>query len=173
MRTGSSILRKISKNPRNVWTRLKAVRELISEEMYCEARFILDGFRYHPGLSHEVYDVFARRLEEAEASSPRVNKVNNPADYLTHPSNRLRPDFPRLNSERKVPSPYPTTMALPELFGERNDYRFLEDAATRLAGDCKDTINRALLHKSVEGQASPFPGRTHPTGSVTGMPRAV
>ncbi|WP_420395804.1 Hint domain-containing protein [Nioella sp.] len=31
----------------------------------------------------------------------------------------------------------------------------------------------ALLHKSVEGQASPFPGRTHPTGSVTGMPRAV
>jgi len=31
----------------------------------------------------------------------------------------------------------------------------------------------ALLHKLVEGQTSPFPGRTYPTGSVTGMPRAV
>ena len=32
---------------------------------------------------------------------------------------------------------------------------------------------RALLHKSGEGRASPFPRRTYPTGSVTGMPRAV
>ena len=31
----------------------------------------------------------------------------------------------------------------------------------------------ALLHKSVDGQISPFPGRIYPTGSVTGMPRAV
>jgi len=31
----------------------------------------------------------------------------------------------------------------------------------------------ALLHKSVAGQATPFPGRIYPTGSVTGMPRAV
>jgi len=31
----------------------------------------------------------------------------------------------------------------------------------------------ALLHKSVCERASPFPGRTYPTGFVTGMPRAV
>ena len=30
-----------------------------------------------------------------------------------------------------------------------------------------------LLHKLVEGQTSPFPGQTHPTGSVMGMPSAV
>ena len=30
-----------------------------------------------------------------------------------------------------------------------------------------------MLHKSVEGQTSLFPGRTYPTGSVTGMPKAV
>ncbi|MDA7425630.1 hypothetical protein [Thalassococcus lentus] len=30
-----------------------------------------------------------------------------------------------------------------------------------------------LLHKSVERQTSPFPGRAYPTGSVTGMPRAA
>ncbi|UWQ78375.1 hypothetical protein K3725_13775 [Leisingera sp. S132] len=30
-----------------------------------------------------------------------------------------------------------------------------------------------LLRKSVEGQGSPFPRRTYPTASVTGMPSAV
>ncbi len=34
-------------------------------------------------------------------------------------------------------------------------------------------ISTALLHKSGCGRRSPFPGRTYPTGSVTGMPRAV
>lgn len=32
---------------------------------------------------------------------------------------------------------------------------------------------RALLHKSGFVRGSPFPGRTYPTGTVTGMPRAV
>lgn len=31
----------------------------------------------------------------------------------------------------------------------------------------------ALLHKSRDGRISPFPGQTHPTASVTGMPSAV
>jgi len=31
----------------------------------------------------------------------------------------------------------------------------------------------ALLHKSGDGRGSPFPGRTYPTASVTGMPSAV
>ena len=30
-----------------------------------------------------------------------------------------------------------------------------------------------LLHKSAAGQATPFPGRTYPTASVTGIPSAV
>jgi transposase len=37
----------------------------------------------------------------------------------------------------------------------------------------KDWRRMALLHKSCEGRASPSPRRTYPTGSVTGMPRAV
>ena len=32
---------------------------------------------------------------------------------------------------------------------------------------------KALLHKSAERRVSPFPGRTYPTASVTGMPSAV
>ncbi|WP_265501146.1 Hint domain-containing protein [Paracoccus beibuensis] len=32
---------------------------------------------------------------------------------------------------------------------------------------------RALLRKELEGRTSPFPGRTYPTSSVTGMPSAV
>ena len=31
----------------------------------------------------------------------------------------------------------------------------------------------ALLHKSFDERGYPFPGRTHPTASVTGMPSAV
>ncbi|MBL3706096.1 hypothetical protein GI582_25790 [Sulfitobacter sp. BDSS02] len=31
----------------------------------------------------------------------------------------------------------------------------------------------ALLHKRADGRGSPFPGRTYPTASVTGMPSAV
>jgi hypothetical protein len=31
----------------------------------------------------------------------------------------------------------------------------------------------ALLHKACDARVSPFPRRTHPTASVTGMPRAV
>jgi len=39
-------------------------------------------------------------------------------------------------------------------------------------GDQHDP-GEALLRKSGEGQTSPYPERIHPTGSVTGMPRAV
>jgi hypothetical protein len=34
-------------------------------------------------------------------------------------------------------------------------------------------VYEALLHKSADGRASPIPGQTHPTASVTGMPSAV
>lgn len=37
----------------------------------------------------------------------------------------------------------------------------------------QDYLNEALLHKSFDGRGSPFPGQTHPTTSVTGMPSAV
>ncbi len=33
--------------------------------------------------------------------------------------------------------------------------------------------DQTLLHKSGDGRGSPFPGRTYPTASVTGMPSAV
>ena len=38
------------------------------------------------------------------------------------------------------------------------------------AGDAR---SEALLHKSTDGQGSPFPGRTYGLASVTGMPSAV
>jgi hypothetical protein len=34
-------------------------------------------------------------------------------------------------------------------------------------------LSAALLHKSVEGRATAFPGRTYPAATVTGTPRAV
>lgn len=35
------------------------------------------------------------------------------------------------------------------------------------------TSGKALLHKWLSGRLSPFPRRTYPTGTVTGMPSAV
>jgi hypothetical protein len=52
---------------------------------------------------------------------------------------------------------------------ERNLSNFLFSQSDRLKFGCL----KALFHKSVEGQTSPFPGRTYPTGSVTGTPRSV
>ena len=37
----------------------------------------------------------------------------------------------------------------------------------------KDDVRWALLHKSLDGRGSPFPGQTHPTTSVIGVPSAV
>lgn len=36
-----------------------------------------------------------------------------------------------------------------------------------------DDDDETLLHNSADGRGSPFPGQTHPTASVTGMPSAV
>jgi hypothetical protein len=46
----------------------------------------------------------------------------------------------------------------------------------RFRGGCRLTVDwpvPVLLHKGREARTSPFPGRTYPTGSVTGMPSAV
>ncbi len=58
--------------------------------------------------------------------------------------------------------------------------RGLEIQREPLCGSVTGTIDKqdvesdgALLHKWCEGRASPFPGRTYSTGSVTGLPRAV
>jgi plasmid stabilization system protein ParE len=52
------------------------------------------------------------------------------------------------------------------------DYAGQEVAARKLV-EIEAAIATALLHKSGERRTSPFPGRTHPTASVAGMPSAV
>lgn len=56
--------------------------------------------------------------------------------------------------------------------GRADDFR---RDAVRMAWLCcaNCVLAEALLHKSVERRVSPFPGRTYPTASVTGMPSAV
>ena len=46
------------------------------------------------------------------------------------------------------------------------------DAAV-MHGDANLYLRTALLHKSSDDRGYPFPGRTYPTASVTGMPSAV
>lgn len=54
--------------------------------------------------------------------------------------------------------------------GIRSERRLCEEVHVNLA---YRWFCRALLHKSTADGSSPFPGRGHPTASVTGMPRAV
>ena len=51
--------------------------------------------------------------------------------------------------------------------------RLAARASNRLGITTHTTFSGALLHKSAERRVSPFPGRTYPTASVTGMPSAV
>ena len=57
----------------------------------------------------------------------------------------------------------------------RNDQRRPRTAAggLRLETGRDRSLQLTLLCKSRQGWTSPFPGRTHPMASVTGMPRAV
>ena len=47
----------------------------------------------------------------------------------------------------------------------------IENVVRRVKADL--AMIAALLHKSGDRRTSPFPGRTYPTASVTGMPSAV
>lgn len=48
----------------------------------------------------------------------------------------------------------------------------IAETARRRKAPC-DRSWRALLHKASDVRASPIPGQTYPTASVTGMPSAV
>ena len=47
------------------------------------------------------------------------------------------------------------------------------DTETAFTFVAKYQLNKALLHKFIDERGYPFPGRTYPTGTVTGMPREV
>lgn len=145
MIVGPEIHSRIKNSPRNLWSRLKIVQDLTHAGDFYQAKHVLNGVRYHPSMTDALFDAFLRRLAEAEVRSPSHLRVNTPADYLAHGSRVLHPDFPRLISGRQVPSPFPAALALPPLVGERNDTRFLEDAATRLAADKGEPINRVHI----------------------------
>ena len=51
------------------------------------------------------------------------------------------------------------------------DYRGIGKSRFKSTEDLK--AGWALLHNSADGPGSPFPGRTYPAASVTGMPSAV
>jgi len=54
------------------------------------------------------------------------------------------------------------------------DFRILTKQGPDAPGGAYDyVVNGALLHKSLDGRGCPFPGQTHPTTSVSGVPSAV
>lgn len=71
------------------------------------------------------------------------------------------------------PSSYTKTFFVPQV--ARWD-RLLNDVHANVANELNkalEGLEKTLLRKSGDGQASPFPGQTYPAASVTGMPSAV
>ena len=62
--------------------------------------------------------------------------------------------------------------ALDFSWDQENLASFLANPKSFVPGT-KMSFGGALLHKASDGRGSPFPGRTYPTASVTGMPSAV
>lgn len=133
---------RIKERPRNLWARFNVMLDLIRRGEYYRARRVLESVRYHPALTGEVYDLYEGLLAEAEQTAGTARKINIPTDYLHHPSGLLRPEFRRVEADRKVPKPYPPTMTLPPLPGPRNNTRFLEDAAACLSAAYTNSIQR-------------------------------
>lgn len=77
---------------------------------------------------------------------------------------------------RRVHQPRLRRESLGELIQiDGSEHRWFEDRgpACTLLVFIDDATGTTLLHKSGDGRGSPFPGRTYPTASVTGMPSAV
>jgi hypothetical protein len=77
----------------------------------------------------------------------------------------LKPEETRL--DQYVPGAPSMGIGWPTASDEGRSWRPLTFTRARRARP------RALLRKEVEAESSPFPRRTYPTGSVTGMPSAV
>ena len=118
--------------PRNAWTRFRAVLELIGKGDTDLAERILEGLSYHPRVKPEVLEIYAGHLRRAQSAAPVPRKVNMPADYLGYPDNRLHPPFRRLEAGRDLPKLFPAHLALPAWPGPRNDFSFIDDATTTL-----------------------------------------
>ena len=128
--------------PRNVWSRFLKVFQLIKAKDFYNAKRELDSVRYSDDVSEEIFDIYRRHLELAQAESNIVDKINIPADYLSHSSGLMTPPFRKLWATHNAPSPYPFHMTLPPFVGANNDTMFLNNAATRLAGIYSSTINK-------------------------------
>lgn len=121
-------------HPRNHWARLREVLALVQAGRLYDAEARLEGLRYHPELSDEIRALYARQIARARTEARRGPRLNLPSDYSAITDPRLLKPLRRLHVQQAPPRPYPWGMALPEFSGAGNDYRFLTDAASALAG---------------------------------------
>jgi glycosyltransferase involved in cell wall biosynthesis len=132
--------RRIFEDPRNLWTRFQAILHFIKCQEFYSARQALDGLRYHASLPDSVYAGYERLLAHAMSSKNAVHRINKPSDYLSSTNQNLLRPFRKLNPDANFPKPYPWAMSLPAFVGAGNDYRFLQESATQLAGTYKPSI---------------------------------
>jgi glycosyltransferase involved in cell wall biosynthesis len=121
----------ISASPRNPWARVRVALDLAAKGDGHAARAMLAMVRHHPRMPAGFFSIYARALDRAVQDAPAF--IDHPSDYTSALDLGLRQPFRRLVPGRKVPSPYPSGLALPPVAGLANDSAFLRDAATVLA----------------------------------------
>lgn len=120
--------------PRNLWSRLRLALHLIENRDFRQAHRVIEGVRYHPDMTHDLFAVFEHRLATAQSEAGAVQRINIPSDYLGSSDPRLLKPFRRLNPYASFPGPCNWAMPLPDLIGTGNDARFILEAAASLAG---------------------------------------
>jgi glycosyltransferase involved in cell wall biosynthesis len=148
----SGYVAQLRRHPRNVWSRFRVALQRIEAGDFYVARQILEGMRHNPEISEDILSIYRSQLQAAERRAGAPAKFNIPADYTGAEDTRLLRPFRKLDAERTVPKPYPWAMALPGFTGAGNSTRFLQEAATALAGHFTPSINRVqVLISAPEG----------------------
>ena len=119
--------------PRNAWGKIAEAMRLGTLGEATAARQILDGIRFHPDVDPGLYDMFRRHVEARIPPEHGLHRINTPSDFTSDPTGLLRVPFRAVETNRYVPRPYPSDLALPELVGPGNDFLFLHVAAAGLA----------------------------------------
>lgn len=117
--------------PRNHWLRMRAALLVADMGRPAEAWDRVGRITQSDTLVPALIDHARARLTRAlEQPGPAPHWIDRPADHTRSlPGRRYRPGLPSLSAERNFPSGFPFEMAFPRLVGNRNDFRFIVEAA--------------------------------------------
>ncbi|MGW8202150.1 glycosyltransferase [Sphingomonas bisphenolicum] len=143
----------ISANPRNHWARALAAIDLRELGQGYKANRILDTIRYNDNIESDLF-LFFETLINGVATNDDVRKINIPSDYNRGIGGPLHPPFRSIKDGASFPKPYPSGLALPDMVGNCNDFRYIEEYANwRSSAGAALPID--IIHVDEKGEGIP------------------